>query len=43
MKNENSPDSYSDSLERVLTLMVKAYMETLLKDESPPGGYSGSL
>ena len=27
------------SLYQVLTLMVKAYMETLLKEESPPNGF----
>ena len=30
----------SDSLYLVLVLMVKAYMETLLKDESPPDSLS---
>jgi len=33
----------SDNLFRVYTLTAKAYMETLLKDESPPSGSSDSL
>ena len=33
----------SDSLYRVFTLTAKAYMETLLKDESPPNSPSDSL
>ena len=33
----------SDNLYRVLTLTAKAYTKTLLKDESPPVGFSHSL
>jgi len=37
MKNRSSPDDLSDSLYRVFNVTDKAYMETLLKNESPHG------
>jgi len=37
-KTEVLLTAYSDSLDRVLILMAKAYTKTLLRDESPSDG-----
>jgi len=42
-ERRNPLNGPSDLLYSVLTLTVKAYKETLLKDESPPDGPSDSL